>query len=104
MPQLLCRRCFYHWAFAVLPGTLWLAWVLSTWRRTGTYGTTTKALPPAAANGALLNGHSGARRHSGKTPEQRMWRGPRNWLGWPKLFTTLQVMKRAPFKCKNVLR
>lgn len=29
------RRCFYHWGFTLLPGTLWLAWVLSGWRRRG---------------------------------------------------------------------
>lgn len=32
---LMVRRCFYHWGFTLLPGTLWLAWVLSGWRRRG---------------------------------------------------------------------
>jgi hypothetical protein len=31
------RRCFYHWGFTLLPGTLWLAWVLSGWRRRGAH-------------------------------------------------------------------
>ena len=31
------HRCFYHWGFTLLPGTLWLAWVLSGWRRRGAF-------------------------------------------------------------------
>jgi len=131
--------CFYHWAFAVLPGTLWLAWVLSTWRRTGTpaaadHVTTASALDArqgttgsggvqdlqnvhgsGGASGKVKGGGSrssggiagelspGVESGDGGMGAQRRWRGPRNWLGWPKPFTTLQIVVAAPVLAAHLL-
>lgn len=83
----------------MLPGTLWVAWVLSTWRHTASLDSSL-----TGAEGGLAAGSTSGRRYegsealqngqgssSGGGAERRRWRGPRNRLGWPRPFTALQV-------------
>lgn len=116
---MLCR-CFYHWAFTMIPATLWMAWVLSTWQTDGSFVTASSQIsqesrvlangkaaegdstdgdrPPADSNDKA-DGHvaiAPAKLRNTSAGGSRRWQGPRTVWGGPRIFTASQVPYLSP--------
>jgi hypothetical protein len=96
----------------MIPGTLWLSWVLSSWQRDGTSpGTAPDQLPSVPDGSGAADGWSQSNGHTvnsketsdagakaaplkGRTPcpgDAGTWQGPRGINGGPRVFTMSQV-------------
>lgn len=111
---MLCR-CFYHWAFTMIPGTLWMAWILSAWQADGSFETASSQLshePGVATHGKSAevdsadrgsqpaNSNGQADSLSATAPVKstyvsaegsNRWQGPRTTWSGTRIFTASQV-------------